>query len=137
MSNGFGLDVWCVDQIRTGRYARGRQVVAQALYRRLITPRGVLREAGNGAAYGIDLPGIVGAVGYPTASRLLPDRVRAELLKDDRVADVSVAALIVTETNGLQSITLDANVALYEEGEEFSLSLSVSDTSVTLIGGLG
>lgn len=130
----YGVDKWCADQVRTGRLARGRQVVAQALYRRLITPRGALREGGEGLAYGIDLPGLIGAVGSAQATRMLPSRVRAEFLKDDRVADVSVAAEIVIGTDGLISISLRVNVVLYEEDEEFSLTFSATDASVTMIG---
>ncbi len=131
----YGVDTWCTDQVRTGRLARGRQVVAQALYRRLITPRGTLRENGEGLAYGIDLPGLIGQVGPELAVRMLPTRVRAEFLKDDRVADVSAAADIVTEANGLVSISLTVNVVLIEEDEEFSLSFVATDATVTMIGG--
>lgn len=132
----FGTDVWCTDSIRTGRLARGRQVVAQALYRRVTTPRGMLRGGEEEGAYGIDLVGYVGAVGTALALRALPGIVRAEFLKDDRVADASVAATISRATPGVISVVLQVNVVLIGEGEDFSLTLSVDATSVTILGGV-
>lgn len=131
----YGVDVWCASGVVAGRLARGRTVVAQALYRRLITPRGTLRGGDEEAAYGLDLSEYVGAVGHETAVAALPGLVRGELLKDDRVADVNVAATSSADTAGLVSITLEIDVTLADESEPFALSVAVTDTSVALLGG--
>lgn len=136
MSTGYGRDIWCTDAMATGRLARGSQVVLQALYRRLITPRGTLRGGEEELAYGFDIAEYVGAVGITTAVAALPGIVRAELLKDDRVLSVSVDASIVTDTPGLTSITLALLVTLDDELADFPLTLAVTDVDVTLIGGI-
>lgn len=118
-----------------GRYARGVLVIAQALFNRTRTPRGTLRGPGPTAGtYGLDLAGFVGAVGYPTAVNAIPALLRGEFLKDDRVSSVDVAATIVTEVSGAQSITLDANVVPRDEDEDFTLTLKVDDVDVALLG---
>jgi hypothetical protein len=130
VSAGYGTEVWCTDSIVPGRYATGWRVVAQALYRRVITPRGMLRGGEEEAAYGFDLAGYVGAVGYPTAVNAIPGIVRGEWLKDDRVADVDIRAFIVMGADGAISITLDATVLLSDEGDSFDLTLSISTGGV-------
>jgi hypothetical protein len=130
----YGSDTWCGDRLVTGRQARSAVCVALALYRRLITPRGTLRGGDEEDAYGIDLAAYVGAVGYATAIGAIPGIVRAEMLKDDRVTDVSVEIASAHNTDGSIYIVLDCVVTLADEDEEFSLSVGVSETSVTLIG---
>jgi hypothetical protein len=132
----YGVEAWCTDRLVTGRLARGRQVVAQAIYRRLTTPRGTLRGGEEEAAYGIDLPGYVGAVGTSVALRALPSVVRSELLKDARIVDCVVTPTIDSQPSGIVNITLQIDVTLSDEGEGFALTLGVSETSVTILGGV-
>ena len=81
--------------------------MAHALYRRLITPRGTLRGSEAAAAYGFDVSGYVGAVGYPAARQAFSALVTGELLKDDRVLPtLEVVATLVTGDNGEDSIEL-------------------------------
>jgi hypothetical protein len=135
VSTGYGVEMWCFGTPMPGRFARGVMVVAQALYNRTRTPRGTLRgPSARAGTYGLDLAGYVGAVGYPTAARAIPRLLAGEFLKDDRVADVAISASIVTDTAGLTSITLDANVTLSETGESFTLTLGVDDTDVSVLG---
>jgi len=136
MSTGYGLDTWCLDSLSPGRYARGATLVAQALYRRLITPRGTLRGGDEEAAYGFDVSGYCGAVGYPVALAAFPSLVRAELLEDDRVSEVTVQATQLEGEGGEISITLEIDCTLADEGETFSLTLSVTDVTTTILGGL-
>lgn len=132
----YGVEQWCLTSVKTGRFAQGKQVVAQALFRRVVTPRGTLRSAVDeqASSYGIDLPGYVGAVGYPAAVQAIPSLVRGEWLKDDRVSEVSIAATLVTNAAGETEITLDCDVDLIDEDESFSFTLSVSDQAVAFIG---
>lgn len=136
MSAGYGRAMWCTDQIRSGRYASGWRVVAQAYYRRLTTPRGTLRGGEEEGAYGFDVSGYVGAVGEAIAVRALPAQVAAELLKDDRGTGVSCEAFISTAANGLTSIVLTITATLADESEDFTLTLAVTDTTVTILGGI-
>lgn len=136
MSTGYGLDTWCLDRLQPGRYARGATLVAQALYRRLITPRGTLRGGDDESAYGFDVSGYVGAVGYKAALQALPGLVRGELLKDDRVSEVIVTPKFTNTTNALIGILLDIQVTLADESETFPLTLAVSEVSTTIVGGL-
>jgi hypothetical protein len=115
--------------------ARGRTALAQALYRRLITPRGTLRGGREEAAYGLDVAGYVGAVGVATALAALPALVRAELCKDDRVRDVVVTA--TSTTMGAETaVQLEIDVAPMDEDDTFTLTLLVTDVRVELLGGL-
>jgi hypothetical protein len=129
--SGYGSDIWCTDTLVTGRLATGRTLVAQALYRRLITPRGMLADDGT---YGLDLAGYVGAVGTTVALAALPSLVRAELLKDDRVSDVSVTSAISTDRAGLVSIVLEIGAVLSDESESFALTVGVSGAGTVLLG---
>lgn len=136
MSQGYGVDMWCLGEIRSGRLARGKQVVVQALYNRTITPRGTLRGGEEESTYGLDLAGFVGAVGAVIAARALPLQLRTEWLKDDRVQDVSIAGSPVFNQDGSAEINLDCEVLLVGEDESFPLTLNVSETTVTLLGGV-
>lgn len=133
---GYGRAMWCTDQIRSGRYASGWRVVAQAYYRRLTTPRGTLRGGEEESAYGFDVCGFVGAVGTTVALRALPAIVAAELAKDDRGTGVSCEAATATDANGLTSIVLTITATLADESEDFTLTLAVTDTTVTILGGI-
>jgi hypothetical protein len=133
MATGYGVDVSCLDELETGRLVRGVELVAQAAYRRLITPRGMLGGSDDAVAYGIDLAGYVGAIGYDASVRALPGIIRNELLKDDRIADVS-AKVTATRTGPATTLVVEIHCALYDAGENFTLTLSVSDVSSKLLG---
>lgn len=141
MSTGYGVETWCLDTLQPGRYATGAEVVVQALYRRLITPRGTLiplDDTGGDeeSAYGFDVSGFVGAVGYPTAVLAFPSLVAGELLKDDRVLPtLEVAAVIVHGADGEDSINLSIAGDLADESESFAFTLLVTAVSVDLIRG--
>jgi hypothetical protein len=130
----YGSDTYCFDELRTGRMATGVDVVAQALYRRLNTPRGTLRDGDDGLVYGIDLLDFVGSIGTENAVAAIPDVVVAEVLKDDRVERAECKATIERGSEGLVAILLDIDCFLHDSEESFTLSLSVSDVSVALLG---
>ena len=130
---GYGRDTWCTDTIVLGRFASGWLVVAQALYRRLITPRGTLRWGAEESIYGLDLAGFVGAMGEDAAVLALPALVAGELSKDDRVSDVRVTARQVQDAAGLISIYIDVDVSLVSEDSDFRLTMAIADARVTLV----
>lgn len=124
--------------MHTGRLARGVDVVIQALYRRYITPRGTLRgisDDDEDLAYGFDVSSYVGAVGTETAIAALPGLMRAEGMKDDRVADLVFTITAVTDAAGLTSLRVEGAGTLHDEGEDFTFTLSVNDVTTTLLGG--
>jgi hypothetical protein len=130
----YGKDTWCYDRIQTGRLASGVEVVAQAIFRRLNTARGTLRDGDEGIVYGMDLLDFVGTVGTDTAIAVLPDAARAEVLKDDRVSRCEATAAATRGTDGLVQIVLDLDCFLVDEGESFTLSIGVDDVTVALLG---
>lgn len=131
MAAGFGVEIYCADRMRTGRYVSGRLALAQAVYRRLTTPRGTLRDD---LSYGIDLPGFVGRVATAIAIAALPGIIHAELLKDDRIADTAAEITAATNSNGLVTLTIEIRVVPVDETEEFTLTLAASSTNVEILG---
>jgi hypothetical protein len=131
MSAGYGVSVWCEKSAITGRLVRGWRVVAQSLVRRLTTEKTTLRGTDEALAFGFDLEGYVGSVGYPVALLALPAIVSAEIAKDERVASADVTASSTTDTEGATEIAIDASVTLEDEGETFELTFNISDAGAT------
>lgn len=125
----YGTDTWAVNGVRTGRLVSGRLLVAQALYRRLITPRGSLLYD---LSYGLDLSEFVGEVGPELAAAALPGMIRNELMKDDRVSDVGVS-ITVSNEGAETTLTIEVTAVLADSGEEFSLTLGVSSVNTQLL----
>jgi hypothetical protein len=138
MATGFGRDTWCTDRYVSGRYASAEEALGQALFRRLITPRGTLQgviDEDEELNYGLDLAGYVGAIGYPIAIAALPGLVDGELAKDDRVLSVATAIEQSLDTNnGEIEITLTIDVTPQEPLQDFTLTLAVSDVTAELVG---
>jgi hypothetical protein len=130
----YGRDVYCFDHMVTGRLATGAELVAQALYRRLTTPRGTLRDGDEGLVYGIDMLGFVGTVGTVAAIDALPDVIRAEAQKDDRLDTINVKIFSEKASDGLVTLFVDIDATLADEDSDFRLSISVSDVTIALLG---
>lgn len=126
-----GKDVSCTDSLRTGRYASGARVVAEAIYRRLITPRGMLRGGEEEANYGLDLAGLIGSATSAASEAAVPGQVRAEILKDERIESAEVT-LLKTEQGPatIYQLTVEATTS---EGP-FTLTLAASAVTVELLG---
>lgn len=134
MSVGYGKDMWARDQILTGRYATGAELVAQAIYRRLTTARGTLIDGDDGQVYGTDISDFVGMVGPDSAIDALPDVVSAEVLKDDRIESVDVTPAIVRDSAGLATVTLEIIGRLRDSEDDFTLTLAVGDAGTVIVG---
>lgn len=134
MAVGYGTDIWAAESLFTGRLARGKNLVAQACYRRLITPRGMLRGGPEEENYGLDLPGLVGRPNPARTAAMLPGMIRGELLKDDRIADVDVAVTYAQDLSGMATFNIKMTVLTYDESESFDLTLEVSAASTKLVG---
>lgn len=127
----YGRDTSCTDQLRPGRFVTGARLVAEAAYRRLTTPRGMLRGGDDEANYGLDLCGLVGSSSAKADAAALPGRITAELLKDERIESVEVEVLATVEG---PATTLQITIsALTSEGPTFELVLLASAVTVELL----
>jgi hypothetical protein len=109
--------------------------LAQALYRRFITPRGMLRGSSEAEQYGFDVAGRIGSVGSREELASLPLEMAAEAKHDDRVASVRAElASIIESQPGLLEIYVDLFVIPIEGIDPFVLSLQASQAGVKFIG---
>jgi hypothetical protein len=124
----FGKDISCTTSLRAGRYATGVRLVAEAAYRRLTTPRGMLRGGDDEANYGLDL---IGSASTKLDAAALGARIKAELLKDERLINVTVEVVATLEGAGTSF-----EVTIYGETDNgpFDLQLAVDEVSVELLG---
>lgn len=111
---GYGTDLSCVEDI-TEDLAEVDQDsplgVAQAVARRLITPRGGLPDD---PSYGLDIRGYANRGVTIAEQRDLASQIRAEVTKDDRVADAVVTVTVPsldTMSVRLQLTPEDPNLA--------------------------
>ncbi len=130
MAEGFGVDVSLTDKLVTGRLVSGKAIVIEALYRRLITPRGTLFYD---LTYGFDVSGFVGAVGFERAGTVIGGMVVNELSKDDRVIGVTCAVTLATQDDGSLLLILDVAGALADESEDFAFTAGITETTTELL----
>lgn len=130
MASNFGRDISCTRGLRTGRFVTGPRLVAEALYRRLTTPRGTLRGGPDEANYGIDLTELVGSAATKRDAAALPGRIQAEALKDERIERVNV-----TVTQSVEGPSVAFAILIEAETSEgpFELQLLVSEVTVQLL----
>ena len=131
MATNFGRDISCTDSLRTGRFVSGVRLVAEAAYRRLITPRGTLRGGEEEENYGFDLSSLIGSVVTASDAAALEGRIANELLKDERISTVTA---VVTMTKRGPSTFFDVDVSATTAEGPFTLQLSVTDVTVELLG---
>ncbi len=127
----FGRDTWCLDELKTGRWVTGPMLVAQAFYRRLRTPRGVLRGGEAEENYGLNLPGLIGASNPKTLAATLPGKILAEGKKDERIDSVEVT--LVSTTVG-PATTFDITIVGQTALGPFTLVVRASAVTVALLG---
>jgi hypothetical protein len=130
-ATSFGKDISCTDSLRTGRYATGARLVAESAYRRLITPRGMLRGGEDEQNFGFDISQLIGTSKAKNDAATVLGRIRAELLKDERIGTVEVS--LVESKNGPETTYAITIAAKTTEGP-FTLAIGVSDLSVELLG---
>ncbi len=126
-----GRDIRCTDSLSTGRFATRARLVGEACYRRLTTPRGMLRGGEEEANYGIDLSELVGSVNPASAAATLPGRITSELEKDERVLSVAVDVLVTTEG---PETSFSVEVRVVTGDGPFTLKLLASAVTVELLG---
>lgn len=126
----YGRDVYCLDSLRTGRWATGVRVVAQRCYHRLITRRGQLRGGEDEADFGYDVAGLVGHTNKSIAA--IQGEIRNELRKDPQVLDAAVTVTRTVAANGSAAYAIEVDCTT--DAGPFSLVLAVSDVTVQLVG---
>ncbi len=127
----FGRDTSCASSLRSGRIVTGALLVGEACYRRLSTRRGTLRGPAREGDYGLPLHELVGRTGDLAALvASLPGRIRAELVKDERVTDGT--ATVSRVTSG-PSTSLEIAIVAYTTSGPVVLTVAVSEVSVELL----
>lgn len=128
MAIDYGRELSCTDALNSARYVTGVRVVAEAIYRRLITRRGELIGAPD---YGLLLEDYLGSTTSAAEVARLPGLIKQECMKDSRVESVDV--IIEETTEGAErewTITIDC----YTGAGPFSLKLAVSEVTTELLG---
>lgn len=126
MATDYGVDVSCISDIDPAfTLVSGPTAVAQALARRLITPRGGLHYAGT---YGYDLRQHLNGSLEPGDEFVIASAIEAQCAQDERVfsASATVAFESLTETLRVSI------VAQLDEGP-FELVLRVSAVTVEIL----
>lgn len=130
----YGTDTHCTDEMKTGRLVSGTTLLAQALYRRLTTPRGTLDDGDEGIVYGIDLASFVGVSVTPDDLDSIPALVEAELTKDDRVGSLTATLTHMTDADGMTTAELSIDVFPADDTQAFNFTVEASAVTVALLG---
>jgi hypothetical protein len=131
MTTSFGRDTSCTTSLRTGRMATGARLVAESCFRRLTTPRGMLRGGEDEANFGLDLTDLVGGVTTRSDVEALPGRIKAELSKDERIESVDV---FVTDTSEGVLKSYAVRIEAITGAGPFTLAVGVDDVTASLLG---
>jgi hypothetical protein len=133
---GYGSDLDCTDDV-TSTFTEldgvkdGPIIVAQACYRRLITPRNSLAVLDDDPDYGYDIASLLHRGMTPQALVGAEGAIRNELLKDDRIDQLDVA--LTQETSGeSNAYDLEISGTLVDSKETFSLTMALTDSVVLL-----
>ncbi len=121
----FGTDLSLVDDLEpTMREVSGTELLGQALFRRLTTPRGMLLDDPD---YGTDVREFVSWGALPTKLAAIPALVRAELLKDERVEAATVSTAVAGGAVRL-------NISIDTGDGPFPLVVDVTQAGAVLLG---
>lgn len=128
VATDYGLDLTCTDDLDPRcSVTSGRRIVAEAVYRRLITPRGRLIDDPE---YGTDITDWINDDFSASDIASLGAAIQSECLKDERVAEAEVSVEEPPGGTGAYAITISLTELT---GTTFDLVLSVSDVTVDLL----
>lgn len=126
----FGRDLSCVTDITEDCIevdGSSALIVAQAVTRRFLTPRGALLDDPN---YGCDVTGLLNKGVTVQELRAFNARLEAEAMKDERVAS---AAVLVTFSYAAQSLSIAVTITPKDpRASNFSFVLSVTTGQVLI-----
>jgi hypothetical protein len=123
----FGVDAACVEDVdSTFTLASGLQNVGMAQARRFITPRGGLFYDPD---YGLDLREFLNAGVTDAQIANLPDDIRAEAEKDERIAKATVDLLFDRAAETMRITIVNQTAA-----GPFTLVMGISSVTVEILG---
>lgn len=120
----YGTDTSCTDEYRPGRMVKGTMVVLEHAYRRLTTRRGSCPGAPDD---GIDVRDYLHSAHDKRTLPGIASAIRSEMMKDDRIAWLSVAATYAPNT-----LTITIRGTTSNKGQ-FHLVLGVDELNVTIL----
>lgn len=124
MATDLGTDLSCLtDLTATMSTVSGRRLLAEAIARRLQTPRGGLLKHPD---YGFDLAGHINDDINASDIAVISSGVEAECLKDERVISATCACTFAVNT-------LTVVVTITDADGPFVLILAATAVSVTLV----
>lgn len=125
----YGLDLVCKDDMPlNAAEVSGVQNVAQAIYRRLITPRGGVIDDPN---YGTDISALIDDVQTSRQAAIIAQQIDVEAMKDERVLSSQTQGEF-RQIKGSEVRYIASTVATTATGP-FSLVLSISNVSVDVL----
>lgn len=128
MTTDFGIAVACTDALKTGRYVSGLRVLAESIYRRLITRKGELIQDPE---YGFPIADYLGSTTSPAEIARLPGLIRQAFASDERIEAIDTN---VTETDlGGGEVAWDIALDVFSGLGPFRLVVRVSDVTVELL----
>lgn len=126
MATDFGTDISCYPDLDPlGTLVSGNTALAQAIARRLITPRGSLFYDTN---YGTDLRLYLNEGMTNEAQSRIKSAIEAECAKDERVSSVTADVVYSSAAR-----TLAITITLVGGSGPFSLTLAVTSLTVSLL----
>jgi len=130
MTTNFGLDLSSVDDVDETRTVTGVELVAEDALWRLKTPHSQGIFAADDPEYGLDLEAEIGKSDDPSDAAALPDKIRSELTKDDRILTVDTTISRTEQSNG----AVDYDIAIHCETAEgpFELVGKAGDSGLDL-----
>lgn len=127
---GYGTDLSCTDDLDerlTEVDSQSTRALAEAVYRRITTPRGSLPDDPD---YGIDIRGFLNRGTTAAEILAIAGQTRAEIEKDDRVQEAQVT---VSPSRLGDSMTVDIRVTPEDPGlGDFDLTLAVTGSDVIM-----
>lgn len=125
----YGHDLACTSDLTAAMVeVDGLTTLAQALYRRLITPRGGLIDDPN---YGFDCTSMIDQGMTARQLALIASQIDAELVKDERVASSRTTGRFTAGAGNAGTYT--ASTLVTTADGPFTLVLSIDAVSVSIL----
>lgn len=127
----FGYDLSCTDDLTLGMDEidgsnDNVKIISESVYRRLITPRGQLIDDPD---YGYYIAGLMHKGMSANELLTIPDNIKQEILKDERVESANVNLLSSNRNLGIVNLQIICTT----QKEPFSLTISVSEAGAAII----
>lgn len=128
----YGRDTSVTTGRRSGRIVSGLRLLGEAAFRRITTPRGMLRGGRDEANYGLDVCELLGSVDGEAGVKAMAGRIELELRKDQRFLRVDVSVAIVEGDSA--DIEAEIDVAIVAAAGPFTLKLRVDEVTAEMVG---